>query len=100
VVRAYVEAVNARDKAKFVSLWSPDYRDHADWAFDNTREATIQYVTIKTIVVRDSIVPGQKEVYLEATIEIPGTGEILDHRSRFIVERLDGRWCIQSTGSF
>lgn len=94
VVRAYIEAVNARDKDKFVSLWPPDFHEYPGWAFDNTWEAKIRYTEVKTILVGGTSSPlDTRQVIVQATIEEDG-GPIRDHEFHFMVEQVDGRWYI------
>jgi hypothetical protein len=51
--RAYIDAVNARDKDKFIGLWSPDNRDAALSVYDFYVTFERKFPTVKSIVSRD-----------------------------------------------
>jgi hypothetical protein len=98
VVRAYIDAVNARDKAKFVSLWSPDKRDSAASYYDGLIQSKWRFLEVKTIVVRDSLwVPKGKEVTVQVREEYSTFGGGMaqsDMTHVFYVEQLNGHWYI------
>jgi hypothetical protein len=87
VARAFVDAVNARDRDKFVSLWSPDIRNTAGSRYDALVSNNMRGPEIKDIVVRDIVgAPNLKEVTL-----LTAAGKI---QWLLKVEKLEGRWYI------
>jgi|GEM_PF-6294585 hypothetical protein len=99
VVRAYMDAVNARDKAKFVSLWSPDKRYLAYIPYDNFVQFTQRFLEVETIVVRDTpLIPNGKEVTVRVKEEYVDLGRTVQRDSMhvFYLEQLNGRWYISS----
>jgi hypothetical protein len=94
VVRAYVDAVNARDRDKFVSLWPPDMRDGASSSYDAVVRSNVRFLEVKDVVVRDiGGAPTWKDVTLLTTVVDAQYGR-RDAKYWFKVEKIEGRWYI------
>ena len=93
-VRAYIDAVNAGDKDKFVSLWLPDMQELAPTKWDFYTIFTIKY-TIKKIVSQDS--QGNPD-FQDVTVDVGEESSMGTHDKTLIfsVRQQDGQWYIIS----
>ena len=91
--RAYIDAVNARDKDKFVGLWSPDNRDAASSQYDFYVTFERKFPTVKSIVARDFNAT-VKEV--TAVVEEESRMGKRDMTIKFGIVQSDGRWLVIS----
>jgi len=94
-VRAYIDAVNAGDKDKFVSLWSPDTQELAPTTWDYYTTFEMKFPTVKKIVVQDS--PGNPDLE-EVTVEVVEESSMGKHDKtlRFGLLQQEGQWYIFS----
>jgi hypothetical protein len=91
VVQAGIDAINARDKAKFVSLCSPDKSEMADYF--SSHYVQLPFLTVKNIIVRDSVwPPGSKSV--TAQVDYVYEQKTVTVNLTFTVEQLNGSWYI------
>ena len=76
-VRAYFDAVNARDQAKFVGLWSADHQDAAAARYEFYTTFERKFPTVKKITIADFGTSGDmKDATAEVVEESPmGTHE-------------------------
>lgn len=66
-VRAYFDAVNAGDKAKFVSLFCPDHQEAAASTYESYTTFQRKFPTVKKIVVQDF---GETGALKDVTVEV------------------------------
>ena len=94
-VRAYLEAVNAGDKDKFVSLWLPDNQASAPTKFDYYTLFKIKYTKIKKIVSQDF--QGNPDLQA-ATADVVEESSLGTHDKtlKFGLSRQNGHWYIFS----
>ena len=94
-VRAYIDAVNASDKDKFVSLWLPDMQESALTKYDYYETFDIKYPTIKNIVVQDF--QGNPDIK-DVTVEVVEESSFGKHEKtlRFGLSQQEGQWYIFS----
>ena len=95
-VRAYIDAVNAGDKDKFVSLWSPDIQESASTKYDYYETFKIKYPTVKKIVVQDF--QGNPDIK-DVTVEVMEESSFGKHEKtlRFGLSQQEGQWYIFSS---
>jgi uncharacterized membrane protein YvbJ len=95
-VRAYIDAVNAGDKDKIVSLCSPDIQELASTKYDYYYEAfNIKYPTVKKIVIQDF--QGNPDIK-DVTVEVVEESSFGKHEKtlRFGLSQQEGQWYIFS----
>ena len=94
-VRAYIDAVNAGDKDKFVSLWSPDTQESSSTTWDYYTTFEMKFPTVKKIVVQDF--PGNPDLK-EVTVEVVEESSMGKHDKtlRFGLSQQEGQWYLIS----
>jgi hypothetical protein len=92
-VRAYIDAVNAGDKDKFVSLWLPDERESASSKYDFYVTFKRKFPTVKSIVAQDfQGNPDLKDVTVEVVEDSPAGKH--DKTLKFGLQQQEGQWYI------
>jgi hypothetical protein len=100
VVRAYVDAVNTRDEAKFMSLWTPDRNDYAANRYTLlTQTWDMRFADVRVVSVRDwdERTPTEKIVTVQMNEVWPG-GTLPANEGEFLVKQLNGSWYIWVDG--
>ena len=96
-VRACLDAINARDKDKFLSLWAPDSLEQASGRYDFYATFGRKFPTVKSITAQDFRGnPTLKDVTVQV-VEESQIGKI-DKTLKFGLRSQDGRWLVFSGG--
>lgn len=91
-VRAYFDAVNAGDKAKFVSLFCPDHQEAAASTYESYTTFQRKFPTVKKIVVQDF---GDTGTIKDVTVEVVEESSFGEHDKTLKCGLLqqEDQWC-------
>jgi hypothetical protein len=92
-VRACLDAINARDKDKFLSFWAPDSLGPASSRYDFYATFGRKFPTVKSISAQD--VKGNPTLK-DVTVQVVKESQIgkIDKTLKFSLRSQDGRWLV------
>ncbi len=96
-VNACIEALNTRDRDKFVSLWSPDLREEGRVVYEGMIQREVKISGVKPFVLRDDPYrKNTKTTVIQGTITSVNAREGMEFNDGGVdVEQIDGRWYIR-----